>query len=301
MRAVFALVSILLFSSCAFAQTLEDRLQTLEKSLKKQEQTIQELKALQKTVKKQEQTIDEQKKLIEKLTAKVQKPQPATDPMAAESQTVAAPEQVQQQVQELKEKVDAVVEAQKKGSPERVQSLPSGLWARRFFLIAPGIECNGQRPARRVRREPALGGTEHCRVGRSVCKGLCSAQCLCRPDDRGSGCGVEEAAIQTTSLPWNLELKAGRFFGEFGRLAYIHDHELPFVNRPSGARPVHRRRIEDRRGTDELPAADPTLREPDRGRGGRIRRRANRCRRYNNGIFRHFGGLSFLGPRVHVF
>ena len=27
-------------------------------------------------------------------------------------------------------------------------------------------------------------------------------------------------------------MKAGRFFGEFGRLAYIHDHELPFVNRP---------------------------------------------------------------------
>ena len=44
--------------------------------------------------------------------------------------------------------------------------------------------------------------------------------------------GVEEAALQTTSLPWNLELKAGRFFGEFGKLSYIHDHELPFVNRP---------------------------------------------------------------------
>jgi len=44
--------------------------------------------------------------------------------------------------------------------------------------------------------------------------------------------GVEEAALQTTSLPGNLELKVGRFFGEFGRLGYIHDHELPFVNRP---------------------------------------------------------------------
>ena len=38
--------------------------------------------------------------------------------------------------------------------------------------------------------------------------------------------------MQTTSLPANLTLTAGRFFGEFGRLAYIHDHELPFVNRP---------------------------------------------------------------------
>jgi hypothetical protein len=43
---------------------------------------------------------------------------------------------------------------------------------------------------------------------------------------------VEEAALQTTSLPGNLTLTAGRFFGEFGRLGYIHDHELPFVNRP---------------------------------------------------------------------
>ncbi len=44
--------------------------------------------------------------------------------------------------------------------------------------------------------------------------------------------GIEEAAFQTTSLPGNLTLTGGRFFGEFGRLAYIHDHELPFVNRP---------------------------------------------------------------------
>ena len=43
---------------------------------------------------------------------------------------------------------------------------------------------------------------------------------------------VSRGAIQTTSLPYNLELKAGRFFGEFGRLSYIPDHELPLVNRP---------------------------------------------------------------------
>src|ERR1035437_1105910 len=43
---------------------------------------------------------------------------------------------------------------------------------------------------------------------------------------------IEEAALQTTTLPGNLSRTAGRFFGEFGRLANIHDHELPFVNRP---------------------------------------------------------------------
>ncbi len=44
--------------------------------------------------------------------------------------------------------------------------------------------------------------------------------------------GVEEAALVTTSLPWNLTAQAGRFFADFGRLSYIHDHDLPFVYRP---------------------------------------------------------------------
>jgi len=43
---------------------------------------------------------------------------------------------------------------------------------------------------------------------------------------------VEEAAIVTTSLPYNLTLKGGRFFADFGRLSKFHDHDLPFVNRP---------------------------------------------------------------------
>ena len=117
MRTIIALVFVFVFSSCAFAQTTEERLQNLEKTLKKQEQTIQELKALQKTVKKQEQTIDEQRKLIEKLTAKVQQPQPPAAPSAAAAAQTAAAEQVQQQVEELKEQVSSVAEAQQKKLP----------------------------------------------------------------------------------------------------------------------------------------------------------------------------------------
>ena len=44
--------------------------------------------------------------------------------------------------------------------------------------------------------------------------------------------GIEEAALVTTSLPGNLTVRAGRFFADFGRLTFRHDHELPFVNRP---------------------------------------------------------------------
>ncbi len=46
------------------------------------------------------------------------------------------------------------------------------------------------------------------------------------------GVEVEEAGIATTSLPYNLTVKGGRFFADFGRLSKFHDHDLPFVNRP---------------------------------------------------------------------
>jgi uncharacterized coiled-coil protein SlyX len=233
MRVIFALVSIFLFSSSVFAQTVEDRLQALEKTLKKQEQTIQELKALQKTVKKQEETISEQKKLIEKLTAKAQKSQPAAEPRAvAEAQPVAAPDQVQQQVQELKEQVEGVVEAQRKEVPS-VFNPAIGLVGETIFSYrSKGSTATGSDRA---------GGFDvnqrsvELNIAASVdpfAKGYAVLNASADPVTGEATVGVEEAAIQTTSLPDNLELKAGRFFGEFGRLAYIHDHELPFVNRP---------------------------------------------------------------------
>jgi hypothetical protein len=46
------------------------------------------------------------------------------------------------------------------------------------------------------------------------------------------GFEVEEAAAITTSLPWNLTAKGGRFFADFGRFPKTHVHELPFVNEP---------------------------------------------------------------------
>ena len=46
------------------------------------------------------------------------------------------------------------------------------------------------------------------------------------------GFDVEEAALVTTSLPWNLTLKGGRFFADVGRLPHWHVEQLPFVDRP---------------------------------------------------------------------
>jgi hypothetical protein len=52
-------------------------------------------------------------------------------------------------------------------------------------------------------------------------------------DDEGeSGVELEEAFFLTTSLPWNLQVKGGQFFAEFGRQNVQHPHAWAFVDQP---------------------------------------------------------------------
>lgn len=46
------------------------------------------------------------------------------------------------------------------------------------------------------------------------------------------GFDLEEAAVVTTALPWNLTVKGGRFFADVGRMPHWHEEQLPFVDRP---------------------------------------------------------------------
>lgn len=43
---------------------------------------------------------------------------------------------------------------------------------------------------------------------------------------------AEEAYLESMSLPWNLQVKAGQFFTEFGRLNPTHPHTWDFVDQP---------------------------------------------------------------------
>lgn len=43
---------------------------------------------------------------------------------------------------------------------------------------------------------------------------------------------LEEAYLETLSLPWNLQLKGGQFLTEFGRLNPTHPHSWDFVDSP---------------------------------------------------------------------
>jgi len=46
------------------------------------------------------------------------------------------------------------------------------------------------------------------------------------------GAELEEAVIQTTGLPYGLQVKAGKFFSEFCRVNAQHSHEWDFVDAP---------------------------------------------------------------------
>lgn len=214
MITLITLCIVALFSTGVCAQTVDDRLKTLEETLRKQQQTI-----------------DEQRKLIEDLKTEIRQTRPSPTEGAAAEQLAPAGE-MQQQVQELKEKVEQVAEAQTRTFPS-VFNPAIGLVGETIFGYRSGktSETGSGRPGGYDINQRSV----ELNVAASVDPFAKAYAVINASADWPSGeakLGVEEAALQTTSLPWNLELKAGRFFGEFGRLAYIHDHELPVVNRP---------------------------------------------------------------------
>ncbi len=241
MRAMIGLFLLLIFSSATFAQaqtqTMDDRIRTLEETLKKQEQTVQELKSLQETLKKQEQAIEEQRKLIEQLKREITHAAPQGPAPAAigEAKAATAPvAEVQRQVQELTEKVDQVVETQKKFVPSVFNPSIGFVGETVFSYNNRPLSQTGNTSGRPGGYDANLRSVE-LNAAASVdpfARGYIVANASADPVTGEATSGIEEASIVTTSLPWNLTVQGGRFFGEFGRLGYIHDHELPFVNRP---------------------------------------------------------------------
>jgi len=226
---LISIVMFLIFCSSGSAQTLEERIKILEEALKKQEQTIKEQ---QKLIDELKSEMKQAKPPEQKEVAQPKEAPPPAPSVAAPAKETVETEKMQQEVQELKEQVNQMAEAQKKnilsifnpaigvvtevipsytgqGSNKTGSDRPGG-WD--FFVRS--IELNLAASVDPFARAYAVFNASVDPV-----TGEATAQ-------------VEEAAIQTTSLPWNLTLKGGRFFAEFGRLSYIHDHELPFVYRP---------------------------------------------------------------------
>jgi len=229
-KSVIALIAFFLslsFPVALFAQTMEERLDTLEQTLKAQEKTIRD----------QQKLIEELKAEMKNLRVPEQAGTAVKEPGAGEqaqeqAEAPQAQDQVQEQVKELKEKVDEVAEAQTRTVPSVFNPAVGLVGETVFSYRSKGSDETGSdRPG----GFDAFQRSVELNLSASVdpfAKGYAVINASADPRTGESDATVEEAAIQTTSLPWNLTIKAGRFFGEFGRLSYIHDHELPFVNRP---------------------------------------------------------------------
>ncbi len=176
-----------------------------------------------------EKTQNEQRRQIEALTKKLDELTKQQQATAASAPPVTV---TTNQLKELSEKVDQVVEAQKKTLMSEFNPA-IGLVGDMVFSYrskssdSTGSDRSGGFDAWMRSLEMVASASVD-----PFAKGYAVINASADSKTGEATWGIEEAALQTTSLPGNLELKAGRFFGEFGRLAYIHDHELPFVNRP---------------------------------------------------------------------
>jgi len=176
----------------------------------------QELKAMKAQLQELQEKMKKQEELIEKLSAPQPTPAGAVRPAAAPA---AAPdqEQLEKRVTEnIIQKIQPSLAAANKTFPSQFNPA--------IGLIIDSVGSY---------KENERGNFEF----RSAELGLSAnidpfARGYAIINGTNDGVEVEEAAIVTTSLPYNLTVKGGRFFADFGRLSKFHDHDLPFVNRP---------------------------------------------------------------------
>lgn len=198
-------------------EQLKRQMQQMQENFDKQQREMRE--SFEKMMRQQQTELESLKQRLANMPTNP----PATPPAEAATQ---------EQLKELNSKVDSVVETQTKERPNEFNPA-IGLVGETIFSYRsrPADETGSDRPGGFDVNQRSVELNIAAAVD-PFAKGYAVVNASADPVTGEATMEVEEAALQTTSLPGNLELKAGRFFGEFGRLSYIHDHELPFVNRP---------------------------------------------------------------------
>jgi len=223
LKNLLGLSSALCLSALALKAQETNQIEQLQKQLKQTQESFErQQREMRESFEKMMRDQQAQIEALKKQLATV----PTNAPAAVPTETAS------EQIKELNEKVDQVVEAQKKVRPGEFN--PS------IGLVGETVFSYNSRGSDRTGNDRPGGFDVFQRsielnVAASVdpfAKGYAVINASADSQTGEATMGVEEAALQTTALPWNLELKAGRFFGEFGKLSFIHDHELPFVNRP---------------------------------------------------------------------
>jgi hypothetical protein len=205
-------VIILLLPSHVYTQTAKTSRSRKASTDTSAQQLKRELDAMKQQMQQMQDKILKQEEVIQKLTA-----QPAAPAEPAPPAVAAGEEKFKREVkEEVLRDIQPQLSAANKTFPSQFNPA--------IGLIIDGVGSYRDRERGNVEfRSAELGlsaNIDPFTRGYAIINGT--------PD----GVEVEEAAIVTTALPYNLTVKGGRFFSDFGRLSKFHDHDLPFVNRP---------------------------------------------------------------------
>ncbi len=232
MKTIIVSIAVLLvFSSGAFAQTTEERIKVLEETLKKQEQMIKE-----------------QQKLIEELKTEIKPLKPAEQPAVAQPKETPPPKGQEPSKPSTIEKVKEVLLPKEEEPKRDILSYQVGGATMRLIdvsfdaLFAAGastkrdqelqsLEGGGHDPRKRgftVQNvelsfsgavDPYLNAESHIVY-------------FLDPLTGESNVELEEAFFTTQKLPYQLQLKGGQFFTEFGRINPQHPHQWDWQDQP---------------------------------------------------------------------
>ena len=195
---------------------------------------------LQQTIARQQKTLEVLQKQVAEAAVKPQQPPPPTEqgtppPVIGPNgtpQTTAGTALDPTRLKELEKKVDELTESSKKTFPSQFNPAIGLVGETLFSYSSNGKDKTGNdRPG----GFDAFLRSAEVNLSASVdpfARGYAVVNASADAATGEATLGLEEAAIVTTSLPWGLTAQGGRFFAEFGREGYMHDHELPTVNRP---------------------------------------------------------------------
>src|SRR5438128_185678 len=190
------------------------------------EELRRELEAMRKQLKQMQDQLEKQQKLIDKLSA--EKAAPAAPPAAVTAKPPAAKTAEEAAADEERLKREVTEHIMQRLRPQLAaanKTFPSQ-FNPAIGLIVDTVGSYGSK----TRGDFELRAAE---LGISASVDPFARGYAIITGSNQGGFDVEEAAIVTTSLPYNLTFKGGRFFADFGRLSKFHDHDLPFVNRPN--------------------------------------------------------------------
>jgi hypothetical protein len=228
---LISMMIVFVLYSMGFAQTVEERIKILEEALKRQEQTIKE-----------------QQKLIEDLKAEMKQAKPPEQQKVAQPKETPPPAAQEPQKASTLEKVKEVL-LPKEGEPKKdiLSYQVGGATMRLIDVSFDGLFAAGASTERDQSLQFLQGGGHDPRKRGFTVQNVelsfsgavdpyLNAEShivyFLDPITGESHVELEEAFFTTQKLPYQLQLKGGHFFTEFGRINPQHPHQWDWLDQP---------------------------------------------------------------------